>query len=227
MTTAEQAALEQAAADRPLRADAARNRERILAAAAEVFATRGLEASLDDIAAHAELGVGTVYRRFANREELIEALFKHRLDHVAALATEATAHPDSWFALTRLFEVMGSTIAADQGLFEAMICRPESAGRAAVRERMLPIVGNAFARAEADGHLRADASPTDFPMLLRMISAVADFTREVRPDLWRRYVAIFLDGLRADRTELTPLPEPPIDPVEVDEVRNCWRSGRR
>lgn len=212
---------------KPLRADAARNRERILAAAEEVFAARGLDASLDDIAAHAGLGVGTVYRRFANREELVEALFLQRLDQIASLATEATSHPDSWVALTRLFEVMGARMAADQGLFEAMICRPESPGRAAVRERMLPIVGQVFARAQADGHLRPDASPTDFPMVLRMIAAIADFTREVRPELWRRYLAVFLDGMRAERTELPPLQEPPIDPVEIDEVRACWRSGRR
>ncbi len=114
-------------------------------------------------------------------------------------------------------------IATDQGLFEAMICRPENPGRAAVRERMQPIVGEIFARAQADGHLRADVVPTDFPMLLRMISAVAEFTREVRPELWRRYLAILLDGLRVDRAELTELSETPIDPVEVDEVRSCWR----
>ncbi len=213
--------------EKPLRADAARNRERILAAAEEVFATRGLDASLDDIAAHAGLGVGTVYRRFANREELIEALFHQRLDQIASMATEATAHPDSWVALTRLFERMGERIAADQGLFEAMICRPESPGRAAVRERMLPIVGQAFARAGADGHLRPDAGPTDFPMVLRMIAAISEFSRDVRPELWRRYLALILDGLRADCTELTPLPEPPIDPTEMDEVRACWRAGRR
>ncbi|MGQ0464989.1 MAG: TetR/AcrR family transcriptional regulator [Sporichthyaceae bacterium] len=213
--------------EKPLRADAARNREKILAAAEEVFAARGLDASLDEIAAHAGLGVGTVYRRFANREELVEALFNQRLDLIALLATEATAHPDSWVALTRLFETMGERIAADQGLFEAMICRPESPGRAAVRERMLPIVGQAFARAQADGHLRADAAPTDFPMTLRMIAAIADFTREVRPELWRRYLAIFLDGLRADKNEPSPLAEPPIDPVEVDAVRTSWRAQRR
>jgi AcrR family transcriptional regulator len=213
--------------EKPLRADAARNRERILAAAEEVFAARGLEASLDEIAAHAGLGVGTVYRRFANRDELIEALFQQRLDLIATQAVEATSHPDSWVALTRLFEAMGSRIAADQGLFEAMICRPESPGRAAVRERMLPIVGQAFARAQADGHLRPEASPTDFPMVLRMIAAIADFTREVRPDLWRRYVAIFLDGMRAEGAPRIPLAEPPMDPGEIDEARTCWQAGRR
>jgi AcrR family transcriptional regulator len=214
-------------ADKPLRADAARNRERILAAAGEVFATRGLEVTLDDIAAHAGLGVGTVYRRFANRDELIEALFQERLTQVAALASAAAEEPDSWAALTRLIEGMGAIVAADRGLFEAMICRPESGGRAAVRERMLPIVGGIFERARADGYLRADAAPTDFPMILRMIAAIADFTRDVRPELWRRDLAILLDGLRADRVELTPLTEPPIAPADVDAVKSCWQAQRR
>jgi AcrR family transcriptional regulator len=213
--------------EKPLRADAARNRDRILAAAAEVFASRGLDASLDEIAAHAGLGVGTVYRRFANREELVEALFLQRLDQVATLAAGACAEPDSWAALTRLFEALAATVAADQGLFEALICRPESQGRAAVRDRMQPIVTEIFARAQADGRLRADVVATDFPMLLRMLAAVAEFTREVRPELWRRYLAILLDGLRAERGELAPLGEAPIDPVEVDAVRSCWGSRHR
>jgi AcrR family transcriptional regulator len=213
--------------EKPLRADAARNRERILTAAGEVFATRGLDATLDEIAAHAGLGVGTVYRRFANREELVEALFQERLAQVATLASAALEEPDSWVALNLLFEALGAMIATDQGLFEAMICRPERLGRAAVRERMQPIVGEIFARAQAEGHLRADVVPTDFPMLLRMIAAVAEFTREVRPELWRRYLAILLDGLRVDRAELTELSETPIDPVEVDEVRSCWSLRRR
>ena len=56
---------------------------------------------------------------------------------------------------------------------------------------------------------------------------VAEFTREVRPELWRRYLTVLLDGLRVDRTELTPLPEPPIDPGDVDQIRACWRAQRR
>src|SRR3954453_2960532 len=100
------------APEKPLGYDAARNRERVLAAAEEVFATRGLEVTLDDIAAHAGLGVGTVYRRFANRDELIEALFQERLTRVAALASGALEEPDSWAALTRLIEGMGAIVAA-------------------------------------------------------------------------------------------------------------------
>src|SRR5205809_6714083 len=71
---------------RPLRRDAERNRQRILAAAAEVFHERGLEVSLDEIARHAGVGVGTVYRRFRTKEELVEALFMDRLEMIAAIA---------------------------------------------------------------------------------------------------------------------------------------------
>lgn len=213
--------------EKPLRADAARNRERILAAAAAVFAARGLDVTLDDIATHAGLGVGTVYRRFANREALIEALFEARLTEVAALAASAVEEPDSWVALTRLLESIGAVVAADQGLFEAMICRPESGGRAAVRQRMLPIVGSAFARACADGHLRKDVAPTDFPMMLRMLAAVAEVTRDIDPDLWRRYLGLLLDGLRAERSGITPLTVAPLRPEQVDRMRDVCRSTRR
>ena len=78
---------------RPLRRDAERNRQRILTAASEVFNERGLDVSLDEIARHAGVGVGTVYRRFRTKEELIEALFMDRLDSVATIADEAYANP--------------------------------------------------------------------------------------------------------------------------------------
>ena len=84
---------------RTLRKDAALNRERLLAAAGELFAQRGLNVTLNDIAHHAGVGVGTAYRRFANKEEVIDALFEQRLQEVAALANEALAEPDAWEAL--------------------------------------------------------------------------------------------------------------------------------
>lgn len=212
-------------ADKPLRSDAARNRERILAAAAEVFATRGLEATLDDIAAHAGLGIGTVYRRFENRDALVEALFLERLHEVGAMAGQVLDEPDSWAALRGLLEIMGEVVTSDQGLFEVLVCRP--GGRSAVRETMLPIVTAVFERAQADGHLRPDLAPTDFPMMLRMLAGIADATREVRPDLWRRYLELLLDGLRAERTEATAFTVPPIEPLEMDRVTQVGRAPRR
>ncbi|GAA0633744.1 TetR/AcrR family transcriptional regulator [Sporichthya brevicatena] len=213
------------APEKPLRADAARNRERILAAAEEVFAARGLEATLDDIAAHAGLGVGTVYRRFENREALVDALFEERLRDVAALAARAREEADSWQGLRRLLESLGEVVARDQGLFEVLIGRP--GGREEVRETMLPIVTAVFERAQADGHLRADAAPTDFPMLLRMLGGIAEASREVRPDVWRRYLELLLDGLRAERSDVTSFTVPPLVPAEIDSINEAGRTSRR
>src|SRR5215468_12724774 len=94
------------AGTRPLRRDAERNRQRILKAAAEVFNERGLDVSLDEIARHAGVGVGTVYRRFRTKEELIEALFMDRLDSITAIGEEAFASPDPWSGLVFFMERM-------------------------------------------------------------------------------------------------------------------------
>ena len=214
--------------ERPLRADAARNRARILVAAADLFAARGLEVTLDDIAAHAGLGVGTVYRRFPNRDALIEALFEERLAGIVAIAEAALTEPDSWVGLRRMFTELCGVMAADQGLHEVLVCRAGGCGeKDVVRDRMAPVVGAVFARAAADGHLRPDVAPTDFPMVLRMVASIAEFTRDVRPELWRRYVALVLDGLRVARDEPTPLSEGPLLSPELDQAKAAWRSAHR
>src|ERR1700760_3898707 len=100
--------------ERPLRADAARNRERILAAATEVFAERGLHVTLDDIARHAGVGVGTVYRRFADKDALID----ERLAAFSQLAEEALAYESPWAGLERFLVSSLEQQAADRGLRE-------------------------------------------------------------------------------------------------------------
>jgi AcrR family transcriptional regulator len=89
---------------RPLRRDAERNRQRILAAAGELFAERGLSVTLDDIARHAGVGVGTVYRRFPDKNELIDALFEDRLKALCAAAEAALASDDPWDGLVLFLE---------------------------------------------------------------------------------------------------------------------------
>jgi AcrR family transcriptional regulator len=79
---------------RPLRRDAEQNRQRILAAAREVYSERGLDVTLDDIARHAGVGVGTVYRRFPGKEALIDALFEDKVNSLLSLAEEALANLD-------------------------------------------------------------------------------------------------------------------------------------
>src|ERR671926_1669626 len=89
---------------RHLRRDAAANRERLLNAASELFAEHGLNVTLNDIAHHAGVGVGTAYRRFANKEEVIDALFEQRLQDVAEVAQQALDNPDAWNELQTFLE---------------------------------------------------------------------------------------------------------------------------
>src|SRR5438270_1150238 len=125
------------AAPRPLRRDAELNRQRILVAAKEVFAERGLEATLDEIAKHAGLGVGTVYRRFPNKEALIDALFEEGFAQIVQLTEQALAEPDAWDGLVGLLTGMAEVQAADFGLRDVMLS--ETYGR----DRIAPLRGPA------------------------------------------------------------------------------------
>src|SRR4051795_154933 len=103
---------------RPLRRDAERNRQRLLAAASELFAEHGLAVTLNDIAHRAGVGVGTAYRRFANKEEVIDAYFEIKLDQVAQLASEALKDPDPWCALVTYVEAASALQMEDRGLMQ-------------------------------------------------------------------------------------------------------------
>jgi len=187
-----------------LRRDAELNRRRIIVAAHEVFRERGLAATLNDVAAHAGVGVGTVYRRFANKEELVDALFDDMIDTVASLAQQALADPDAWRGLTESLEKVCEVQAFDRGLREVMLGTGRGPKRQAqVRERIAPAVDQMIARAKEQGMLRADISHIDLPMIQLMVAAVTDHTG--RPDLWRRYLRLVLDGMRS-RPDTAPLP---------------------
>jgi AcrR family transcriptional regulator len=208
---------------RALRADAARNRERILVAAGEVFAERGLDATLDDIAHHAGLGVGTVYRRFPGKEELVEALFVQALDKMVALAEEAAEMEDPWESLVWFLERATEMQSEDLGLRDVAL--HSGFGRvkvAAARERIVPAVHRLVERAQKSGRLRSDFVPTDVPIIELMVSSVADYTSTLAPDLWRRYLAIVLDGLVSERTGTRPLSPGPSHEV-IETAMSCHR----
>ncbi len=138
--------------ERPLRRDAARNRERILAAAGEVFATRGLEVTLDDIAHHAGVGVGTVYRRFRDKEQLIDALFDDRMDAVVTAAEEALAAADPWLGLEGFFVAILELQAADRGLRELAFAGQHGRERVArARAQLEPLVDELVTRGRPPG----------------------------------------------------------------------------
>ncbi len=198
------------ASDRPLRRDAERNRLRILQAAREVFADRGFDATLDKIAAHAGVGVGTVYRRFPDKDTLIDALFEERIGEVAAVGQRALSASDPWEGLVDFLQQASAMRARDRGLRQALLSRGAHKTERA-REKLIPIVIELVARAQQAGALRADLDPLDLPLIDMMVSAVADLTREVSPELWQRALTIIIDGLATTRQTPTPLPGKPLD----------------
>jgi AcrR family transcriptional regulator len=209
----------ESSAPRPLRRDAERNRQLILRAAAEVFTTRGLQASLDDVARHAGVGVGTVYRRFPDKESLAEALFEERIEAIATLAEDALAEPDSWTGLVSFLEGACTQLAADRGLHEIVMYATHGRDRTGrARARMQPLVTALVRRAQQDGQLRADLQPTDMLFIEFMISAAARYAEPVNPEIWRRYFTLITDALRPARAATTPLPEPALEPNEMAVV---------
>ena len=211
-----------------LRRDAERNRQRILAAAADVFTERGLDATLDDVARQAGVGVGTVYRRFPDKASLAAALFDERIDELAGLAERAQAEPDAWAALVSFLEDSAEMLATDRGLRQILMFAAQGHDRAAcARDRMRPAIQSLLKRAQADGQVRPDLAATDIPIIEFMIGGVAEYARQVRPTVWRRYLALLLDGLRPAQAPGTPLPEPELSPDEMAEVMRSNPLARK
>ncbi|AGP60507.1 TetR/AcrR family transcriptional regulator [Streptomyces rapamycinicus] len=197
-----------AAGARPLRRDAELNRRRILQAGREVFAARGLQATLNDVAHHAGLGVGTVYRKFPDKQALAEAVFAEELNEIAAAAHRALAEDDAFGALADFLEAALERAAHNRGLRELMRHPTfEGTGLAQARREITTHCAGLVARARAQGTLREGVTEADIAPIAAMIDAVMALPGERPSASWRRYLAIILDGLRA-RPERTPLPAP-------------------
>lgn len=212
-----------AAGPRPLRKDAERNRQRILDAAREVFAQRGLEASLDDIADHAGVGIGTVYRRFRDKDELIDALLEEHVELVLRVGRAALAGDDPWQNLISFLTEMTSAQADNRGLKQMMLLRNDD-GLVRARAAIISIVSELVGRAQESGRMRPDLELDDLHMIGVMVSGLADHLREVDPDAWRRYLQIVIDGLVTSRLEPTPLPGKPV--THTDFLRAQTARGR-
>jgi len=181
----------------PLRRDAARNRQRLLRAAYELMATEGLDVSYEDIARAAGTGMGTVYRRFPQRQDLLDALFSNHIDTVIELAERAARHDDAWAGLTWFLEQQLALEAQSRGLGELLRSRnqaTESVRRA--HERMTPLVADLIGRAVRAGQLPSGATPADFAAAHVMVGSVLDASRSSAPHLWRRALVVVLAGLR-------------------------------
>jgi len=207
------------AGERPLRRDAERNRQRVLAAAAQVFTERGIDATLDEVARAAGVGIGTVYRRFPDKEALIAALFRERIDNLVTVAEDALAAPDPWQGLVSYLEYAAAAMADDTGLRQLMMFGTYDRDQVCyARDRMRPVITKLVERAQASGDLRGDFEATDVKMIAFMLASLAEYAAAVTPDVWRRYLAMLVDGLRPSRGDASPLPVPAPTVAQLGEL---------
>jgi AcrR family transcriptional regulator len=195
---------------RLLRTDAERNRARIIEAAAVAFARRGLDVPLEEVADEAGVGIGTLYRRFSSRDELIGACFERRLAEYASAAEEALAATDGWIGFAGYVERICGMQAADRGLADVLNrSLPNAKALEAHRARGYEVSVRLIQRAQAEGSLRADIVAEDLALLFMANAGVIEVTHKAAPDAWRRFVAIFLGGLRSQSAGSLPPPPTP------------------
>ena len=211
-----------------MRADAERNRRRIVEAATAVFGEQGLDAPLEDVARRAGVGIATLYRRYPTREGLVVACFRHRLDQYAAALEEALAAPDAWTGFCGFVERACEMQAADRASQDLLTtafptAREVEAQRARGYEQFAELVR----RAQREGALRADFVIEDLVLLLMANAGVVRATREAAPEAWRRLAALMLDAFRAQGRERDrPLPPAP-SPAQTFRAMRRLQHPRR
>jgi AcrR family transcriptional regulator len=180
--------------ERPLRADARRNRERIVAAARAVFTRQGGDAQIDDIARAAGVGVGTVYRHFPHKEALLGELLVERFRLMADNAERALEIEDPWEAFAWMLRTNAQFCAGEVGVQQALVRGPDAWEYAAPAiERLRDTATKLIVRAQRAGVMRPDFSVDDIPMLMAGLT-----TTMAAPGYdWRRHLEIILAGIRA------------------------------
>ena len=227
---------------RQLRADAARNRDAIVAVARDVFAEQGLEAPLEAIAARAGVGIATLYRRFPTREKLVAAALVEKVAEYTDAARQALAAADPWEGFAGCVERICELQAGDRGLSDLLsmtLSADEQVEelRRTANELLISVID----RAKAAGALREDFVGEDLVLLLIATAAVTQVTRADAPEAWRRFVALALDSFSSRAAQARPaqarpgsaLPDPPSTAqltqamIRLASQRGCGeRAGR-
>lgn len=209
---------------RPLRRDAARNRERIVEAARELYATRGLGVGLNEVAHHAGLGVGTVYRRFPVKEDLVRAALSEPLREMTEVAQQAMATERAWDGLVLLLERGAALLTANLGVRDVALGLDSDA-----REDLGPLVEDfaglgdtLMSRAREQGDLRPGVTGDDLVLVLWMVTEVAVHSAQSQPGAYRRYLQMVMDGLR-DGPGRRPLDEP-VDHEAAAQIARHWAA---
>jgi AcrR family transcriptional regulator len=202
----------------PLRADAQRNLVRVLDAAREVFAEHGMDAPVAEIADRAGVGVGTIFRRFPTKDDLLVAVVEQRTEQMIEAADVALASSDPGAALRKFMETAAAMHISDVGWCD--VGGTDLFDRDGIRELtdvLVGKVGEVLTRAQTSGQVRSDVRALDIPVLLMAVAKSGLMLEDAVPGAWKRYLGIIVDGLRPEAAH--PLPRRPLSRREFEGAR--------
>jgi AcrR family transcriptional regulator len=193
----------------PRRRDAQQRRDRLIAAAQREFAARGVAASLERIARDADVAIGTLYRHFPTRLDLLLAAFEPRLREFTEGSKRALEIDDPWEGFVSYLENLFRVQAGDRGFNDFLSRRfPGSPDTERIHDQMCREIKDVLTRAQEAGEARSDITLADIVNLIWFNGRMLDATSITAPNAWRRQLHLMLDAYRAKRAH--PLPEPPM-----------------
>lgn len=192
---------------KPLRRDAQARRDKLIDAAQREFAARGVAASLEKIARDAGVAIGTLYRHFPTRVDLLVAAFMPRLQEFLDGAEKALAVDDPWEGFVRYLENLFGMQAGDRGFNDFLSRRfPGSADTERIHDQLCQDIEDVLTRAQDAGTARPDITRADIINLIWSLGQVIDATSTTAPNAWRRSLHLTLDAYRAERAHALPVP---------------------
>jgi AcrR family transcriptional regulator len=215
-----------ATTDRAVRKDVLRNRALLLESADAVIREHGMDLSLNAVAHHAGVGVGTVYRHFPDRAALITALFEQRVDRVYEILSSHVRDEDPVAGLrSAVFEICQMQ-ATDRGVWQVASAGGGASHREIVQIRLLPITRKLVRRANATGRLRVRFDANDLPVLLWTGGALHAYLGAGSPTAWWRYVQLLFDSfLTDDDPARTPIEHKAPSVDQIDAAMRGWRPN--
>ncbi|MFC1440765.1 helix-turn-helix domain-containing protein [Streptacidiphilus sp. N1-10] len=202
---------------RPMRRDAARNHRLVLDAALDVISEHGTDASMELIASRAGVGVGTVYRRFPNKEALIDALVVTLMEQLIDAARQELTQDDGT-GLETFLRILGNRFSRHRGYIDKLV----SHTRAECAEHLRDLMGELLAQAQRHGRIRPEITLGDVQATIWGVRGVVESAGAVAPDAWERHLDIHLAGLRAPEP---PSTRPPVSRADLARISGAPRGA--